>query len=160
MQPHVKEFIDKVFPFAVEVEEAYGVPILVTIGQAAIESGWGKASIANNYFGFKWDGTGKYRESVTTEWLNGNYVTITDKFQAFDTPLEGFMHYGRKLATLPFYRKAFEFKNHPETFIYWIHKGGYATDPNYASKVTVTMRSITPYVEELLQKKSIQESLT
>jgi uncharacterized FlgJ-related protein len=49
-----KAFIDYMTPYALEVQEATGLPASVVIGQAALESGWGRSSLfssTKNIFG-------------------------------------------------------------------------------------------------------------
>lgn len=63
------EFFLKYYPFAKESEAATGVPALVTLVQAGVESGWGKHAPGNNFFGIKagshW--TGKTQKLKTWE---------------------------------------------------------------------------------------------
>lgn len=133
----VKEFTEKYKPMAVQNEEQTGVPYLVTLGQAALESGWGKHAPSNNFFGIKagksW--TGKVQLLNTKEFINGKMVTIKDKFRAYDTPLDCFKDHAELLKKR--WDKAFKYKD-PIEFIYSVqndHKYKYATDPDYVSKM-------------------------
>lgn len=79
--PHVRAFQEKLGAHAAEAEAATGVPAKFMLGQAALETGWGKRMIrnadgsnANNLFGIKagpgWKG--KVATAVTTEYVNGH----------------------------------------------------------------------------------------
>ena len=133
----VKEFTDKYKPFAVENEQETGVPYLVTLAQAALESGWGKHAPSYNFFGIKagksWKG--KVQLLNTKEFVNGKWITIKDKFRAYDTPLDSFRDHAELLKKR--WDKAFRHKD-PIEFIYSVqneHKYKYATDPGYVDKI-------------------------
>jgi flagellar protein FlgJ len=80
-KPHVRAFQEKLGAHAAEEAEAgTGVPAKFMLGQAALETGWGKRMIrnadgsnSNNLFGIKagpgWKG--KVATAVTTEYVNG-----------------------------------------------------------------------------------------
>lgn len=71
-------FISSMAPAAVEDMKKTGVYASVTLGQAAVESGWGKDSIAqkyNNYFGMK-AGSKIYVNGVQTKCSKSNTGTI------------------------------------------------------------------------------------
>jgi uncharacterized FlgJ-related protein len=69
-----KAFIDFMTPFALEVQEATGLPAAVIVAQAAIETGWGRSSLfrrSNSLFGHScWrQGTEqKFRIQIRGEW--------------------------------------------------------------------------------------------
>jgi flagellar protein FlgJ len=76
----VRAFQDKLADAAEEAEKVTGVPAKFMMGQAALETGWGKrvirnqdGSSSNNLFGIKagpgWKG--KVATAVTTEYVNG-----------------------------------------------------------------------------------------
>jgi len=53
---HVKKFVGRWLPVALDMQNRYDVSIAFQIGQAAKESGWGRSTLAkeaNNYFGIK-----------------------------------------------------------------------------------------------------------
>ena len=133
----VKEFTNKYKPFAVENEQETGVPYLVTLAQAALESGWGKHAPSYNFFGIKagksWKG--KVQLLNTKEFINGKWIIIKDKFRAYDTPLDSFRDHAELLKKR--WDKAFRHKD-PIEFIYSVqneHKYKYATDPEYVDKI-------------------------
>lgn len=102
------------------------------VAQSALESGWGKhQSGKNNFGGIKGKGTVK----TTKEFINGKYVTIKDNFRDFDS-LRDYAEYHVNLLNNSRY-KAFN-----GNFISNVVKGGYATDPSYASKLLKMYKSV------------------
>lgn len=69
-----KAFVDYMAPFALEVQEATGLPASVIISQAAIETGWGTSSLfrrSNSLFGhscWRQGSEQKYRIQIRGEW--------------------------------------------------------------------------------------------
>lgn len=132
-----QEFLNKYKDFAKANEEKTGVPYLVCLAQAALESAWGKHAPGNNFFGIKAGKTwkGKVQNLKTKEFLNGEMKAIKDLFRAYDSPEECFNDYGEML--LKRFPKAFDYKE-PESFIYSVqheHPYKYATDTKYAQKI-------------------------
>ena len=61
------EFVRLYYPYAKQSQTATGVPALVTMSQAALESGWGKHAPGFNFFGIKpgkaWTGAIQYQKT-------------------------------------------------------------------------------------------------
>ncbi|CAN7250221.1 flagellar assembly peptidoglycan hydrolase FlgJ [Massilia sp. LjRoot122] len=143
--PHVRAFQEKLHVHAAEAERATGVPAKFMLGQAALESGWGKRMIrnadgtnSNNLFGIKagpgWKG--KVATAVTTEYVNGRPHTKVEKFRAYDTPADSFKDYANMLAKNPRYEKVLASGGDATAFAQGLQRAGYATDPMYAAKLT------------------------
>ena len=143
--PHVRSFQEKLHVHAAEAERATGVPAKFMLGQAALETGWGKRMIRNadgsnshNLFGIKagpgWKG--KVATSVTTEYVNGRPHTKVEKFRAYDSPAESFKDYANMLARNPRYEKVLDSGGDAAAFAHGLQRAGYATDPQYAAKLT------------------------
>ncbi|HEU5437022.1 MAG TPA: flagellar assembly peptidoglycan hydrolase FlgJ [Telluria sp.] len=143
--PHVRSFQDKVGADAEAASRATGIPAKFMIGQAALESGWGKREIKNadgssshNLFGIKagagW--TGKTVNAVTTEYVNGVPQTRVEKFRAYDSYADSFKDYARLLANNPRYEKVLASGGDAHKFAHGLQKAGYATDPLYAAKLS------------------------
>jgi flagellar protein FlgJ len=146
---HVKAFRDKLAAQADEAERATGIPAKFMLGQAALESGWGKREIRNadgsashNLFGIKagpnWKG--KVATAVTTEYINGKPHTKVEKFRAYDSYAEGFKDYANMLASNPRYQQVLAHGGDAATFARGLQKAGYATDPQYAAKLTSVIK--------------------
>jgi len=84
-----QEFFNKIAPGAQIAAASWGVNPSVMMAQAAIESDFGRSTLAsqhNNYFGIKYRGTGKKVNMPTTEYYDGVTPTkINDDFQAYDS---------------------------------------------------------------------------
>ncbi|WP_426110147.1 flagellar assembly peptidoglycan hydrolase FlgJ [Massilia sp. PWRC2] len=143
--PHVRAFQDQVGPDAEAASKATGIPAKFMIGQAALETGWGKRVISNadgssshNLFGIKagagW--TGKVATAVTTEYVNGVPHTRLEKFRAYDSYADSFKDYAKLLSDNPRYEKVLASAGDPSKFAHGLQKAGYATDPLYAAKLS------------------------
>jgi peptidoglycan hydrolase FlgJ len=142
---HVRAFQDKLADAAEEAEQATGVPAKFMLGQAALETGWGKRMIrnadgtsSNNLFGIKagpeWKG--KVATAVTTEYVNGHPHTKVQKFRAYDTHADAFKDYARLIGNNPRYEKVLQHGGDATTFAHGLQRAGYATDPQYAAKLS------------------------
>ena len=143
--PHVREFQEKLGAHADEASRATGIPAKFMLGQAALESGWGKREIRNadgsashNLFGIKagpgW--TGKVATAVTTEYVNGKPQTKVEKFRAYDSYADSFKDYAKLITDNPRYEKVLAHAQDAAGFAHGLQKAGYATDPLYAAKLT------------------------
>jgi len=148
--PHVRAFQEKLHEHAHAAEQTTGVPAKFMLGQAALETGWGKRMIknadgssSNNLFGIKagpsWKG--KVATSVTTEYVNGKPQTRVEKFRAYDTPADSFRDYAKLIANNPRYEKVIASGGDAAAFATGLQRAGYATDPNYASKLTKLIKN-------------------
>ncbi|MDQ1830813.1 flagellar assembly peptidoglycan hydrolase FlgJ [Massilia scottii] len=143
--PHVRAFQEKLGAHADEASRATGIPAKFMLGQAALESGWGKREIRNadggtshNLFGIKagpgW--TGKVATAVTTEYVNGKPQTRVEKFRAYDSYADSFKDYAKLITNNPRYEKVLANAQDAAGFAQGLQKAGYATDPLYAAKLT------------------------
>lgn len=129
-----QDFIHSYYPAAQANERKYGVPALVTLAQAAVESGWGAHAPHYNFFGIKAYGNwkGKVQTLTTQEYVNGQWITIQDKFRAYDSPKQAFEDHARFLRENSRYANAFRYKD-PYRFAQEVARAGYATAPEYYS---------------------------
>lgn len=144
-----RDFVERVNAEAKIAAEQTGIPAEYMVGQAALESGWGRREIraadgtpSFNLFGIKagknW--TGKTVEVTTTEYVNGVAQKVKARFRAYESYAEGFADYAKLINTSPRYAasrqagSAFEFARA-------LQRGGYATDPLYAQKLAGTIAS-------------------
>lgn len=141
-------FIRMIAPIAQEQAKKHNNKIFasVCIAQAIHESGWGtsaKMVRANALFGIKvgsgvkfgtaWKGKGY--KTGTTEYYDGkNPTRITDYFRAYDSVADSVEDYYDMLCTSKRYQNALNRQN-PAECINGIIAGGYATGPQYASKI-------------------------
>jgi flagellar protein FlgJ len=143
------EFIKASVPGAQRGWRDYGVPPSVTIAQAILESGWGRsdlASVDKNYFGIKCQ-NGKYGKLAngchlykTTECTKaGSCYATSASFRTYATQSHSFRDHGSFLRVNSRYAGAFKHTREANKFIWKVWKAGYATDPNYYTKVTGIM---------------------
>ncbi|MEC5162261.1 MULTISPECIES: flagellar assembly peptidoglycan hydrolase FlgJ [unclassified Janthinobacterium] len=143
--PHVRAFQEKLGGHAAEASRATGIPAKFMLGQAALESGWGKREIkgrdgaaSHNLFGIKagpeWKG--KVAEAVTTEYVNGVPKTRTEKFRAYDSYADSFRDYAKLITDNKRYEKVLASAGDASSFAQGLQRAGYATDPHYAAKLT------------------------
>ena len=143
--PHVRAFQEKLTAHAEEASRVTGIPAKFMLGQAALESGWGKheikgrdGTLSHNLFGIKAGGnwTGKVAEAVTTEYVNGVPHTKVEKFRAYDSYAESFQDYAKLITENKRYDKVVASAGDASSFAQGLQRAGYATDPNYAAKLT------------------------
>ncbi|MFZ6672361.1 flagellar assembly peptidoglycan hydrolase FlgJ [Undibacterium sp. Xuan67W] len=142
---HVREFQQKLAVHAEQASAETGIPAKFMLGQAALESGWGKKEIksvdgtpSHNIFGMKatsqWKG--KTVDAVTTEYVNGVAYRKLEKFKAYDSYSEAFKDYAKLLTKNPRYENVIANAKDATSFAYGLQKAGYATDPQYANKLS------------------------
>lgn len=143
--PHVRSFQEKLATHAEEASKATGIPAKFMLGQAALESGWGRREIkgrdgsnSHNLFGIKAgaDWKGKVVEATTTEYVNGKAQSRVERFRAYDSYADSFKDYAKLITGNPRYEKVLASAGDAASFAQGLQKAGYATDPNYASKLT------------------------
>jgi len=143
---HVQDFIQTHDAAARAAASESGIPASFMLAQAAHESGWGKRVITNadgsnthNLFGIKatpgW--TGKTAEVSTTEYINGKAQRVKQTFRAYASDAEAFKDYARMISSNERYASAMTQarKGNAASFAADLQKAGYATDPEYASKL-------------------------
>jgi flagellar protein FlgJ len=144
----VDAFVDKLAASAQAASESTGVPARFIIGQAALESGWGKREImkangqtSHNVFGIKAtkDWTGKTVSTVTTEYHNGQPHRVVEKFRAYDSYDEAMTDYAQMLTNNPRYAQVLNGSHDAAGFARGMQRAGYATDPHYAKKLISIM---------------------
>lgn len=140
-----ERFVQQHTEAAKAASESSGIPAAHILGQAALESGWGKRAIKNadgsnshNLFGIKatsnWKG--KVAEVTTTEYIGGVARKVTAKFRAYDSYADAFTDHAKLLSKSPRYSQTVAQADTASGFARGLQKAGYATDPAYADKLT------------------------
>ncbi len=138
-------FVEQHRNAAQTVARETGIPASFMIGQAGHETGWGRSEIRTadggnsfNLFGIKatagW--TGKVAEITTTEYVDGEPRKVTAKFRAYSSYEDAYRDYARLVSQSPRYAKAMENLHSVQGFAQGLQQGGYATDPQYAAKLS------------------------
>ena len=146
-----QQFIQSMLPHAQAAASASGIPAKFMIGQAALESGWGKHEIktdngisSHNLFGIKADASwkGKVVSSSTTEYINGVKQTRVEKFRAYDSYSDAFKDYAKLISENPRYQHAMHNTHDASAYAQALQRAGYATDPQYGKKLTQVIRHL------------------
>ncbi len=146
-----REFIAAIRPAASATARQLGTTVEAVMAVAALESGWGNrmplkadGSLSHNLFGIKADAgwRGDSTSAATTEFADGEFSTTRASFRSYRNSTESIADFGAFIRDNPRYHKALQNAGDPEQFIREIHNAGYATDPQYANKLTDILHSI------------------
>ncbi len=138
-------FVGRLWQHALAAGRATGIAPHFILGQAALESGWGRGEIrmadgspSHNLFGIKAGGgwQGAVAEVATTEYVNGAPVKTVERFRAYGSYADAFQDYANLIAGNPRYAPVLNERADPAAFARGLQQAGYATDPNYAEKLT------------------------
>ena len=147
----VSSFTNKMSSYAQQASNATGLPAQFMLGQAALETGWGKKEIkgadgtpSNNLFGIKAGGswTGKTVSAVTTEYINGEKQTRVEKFRAYDSYADSFKDFANLISSNPRYQNVLNNLSNVNSYADAMAKAGYATDPDYAKKLASVIKRV------------------
>ena len=148
---HVGDFVQRLLPHAQTASEATGIPAHFMVGQAALETGWGRQAIrgadgadSHNLFGIKAGGSWKGRtvDITTTEYVGGKPVKMVDTFRAYDSYADAFKDYANLLRGNARYQNVIAQGSDSAGFAQGLQQAGYATDPAYASKLQGVIRLV------------------
>lgn len=148
--PQRVDFIARLRPDAERVAAQLGVTPDAVIAQAALETGWGRSIPAgadgngNNLFGIKAGATwqGSRIDALTREFTAGSEQQLTQSFRTYASLSEGMGDYARLLGSSPRYAAALNTGADVKAFATALHRGGYATDPDYVQKLVDTAASV------------------
>lgn len=146
------QFIKMIGTLAQRDMKKSGILASVTTAQAILESGYCSSTLAleaHNLFGMKatlsgntwrsnWDG--KIYTKVTQEYINGQWITVKDKFRAYSSFADSvedhsnYLAYAKNGSKLR-YQGVVGNKSYKKT-LQILKNGGYATDPQYVTKLS------------------------
>ena len=139
-----QQFLSSIRPHAEVAAAKLGVSPDIVAAHAALESGWGQRPLrngtvdTNNLFGIKagsqWQGD--VAANVTTEYEHGAAVRKVEKFRSYPDQASAFRDYADLLASNPRYQNALNAGSDAHAFASGLARGGYATDPAYAQKLS------------------------
>jgi flagellar protein FlgJ len=144
-------FISDLWPSAQEAGQQLGVDPRNLIAQAALETNWGtrvprdaRGRSSNNLFGMKagsqWNGASV--AAGTQEYQQGIAVSTTSDFRSYDSRSQSFQDYVALLRNSPRYSAALNTGSNVRAFASALQRAGYATDPDYATKITAIAASV------------------
>lgn len=138
-----QEYIDTYSEMAIEQQKAHGIPASITLAQGLLESRAGQSSLAtegNNHFGIK----------CHNEWRGDTLLRNDDAanecFRSYVSAAESFEDHSRFLLRK---RYAPLFKHDVTDYAAWakgLKKCGYATDPNYATRLITIIERYALYL--------------
>lgn len=137
-----QQFIERLVPHAQELQDGYGVLPNIILGQAILESNWGKSTLAskyNNLFGIKAYGDQKKVSLETKEFVNEEWITIQGDFKVYDSWEQSMDDHTQLFVqgvdwNPALYEKVITATNYQEA-AQALQDAGYATDPGYAQKI-------------------------
>ncbi|HYL31678.1 MAG TPA: glucosaminidase domain-containing protein [Stellaceae bacterium] len=140
-----ERFAATLAPLLQGAAQSLGVSPNVLLAQAALESGWGRSMPGNNLFGVKagagW--TGGTVQAYTHEASANGEVGETSSFRAYPSLAAAVADYVQLIAHDGRYHAALGSGSDPMAYGQALVAGGYATDPNYASKLAAVAGSPT-----------------
>ncbi len=148
--PNAERFTSDILPQAQHAAEALGVSAELLVAQAALETGWGKHTMAHadgrlayNLFGIKAgaDWHGDIVSKPTHEFRDGVMSTEVAQFRAYTSAEESLNDYVQFIQSNKRYENALHHDGDDSFYLKEIHRAGYATDPRYADKILSIMRS-------------------
>ncbi len=141
-----QQFLASIKPWTEETGARLGVAPELVAAHAALESGWGRHPLrqgtadTHNLFGIKagakWQG--EVTNALTTEYAgdSGTALKKTERFRSYPDQASAFRDYAQVLLDNPRYRAALNTGADASAFAQGLARGGYATDPNYAAKLS------------------------
>lgn len=146
------KFVETLYPVARKLENEYQIPARSLLAQSALETGWGKHIIHDNngvssfnLFGIKAndDWHGKVVSASTTEYISGQPITKYERFRAYDSFKDSMVDYAKHISSDPRYEAAYRQRAEPEKYFIGLQMAGYATDPDYSSKINKILDGIS-----------------
>jgi flagellar protein FlgJ len=143
-------FVKSILPEVTNAAKNLGVNPRHIVAQAALETGWGshvmfdaKGNNSHNLFGIKaksdWSGNTVSIESV--EVVDGVAVKERSQFKSFDSYQSAIDDYTQMLQSQSRYDKVIGSGDDVKAFGEGLLSGGYATDPEYANKLTRVLQN-------------------
>jgi flagellar protein FlgJ len=140
----IDDFIKSIWPTAKAAASVIGLDPKILVAQAALETGWGKfiakdddGSSSNNLFNIK-AGNQADSDAVnvrTTEYIANTPVKVNASFRKYASVEHSFNDYIALVKGSDRYQTALAYANNPDMYVSELHKAGYATDPDYSSKI-------------------------
>jgi peptidoglycan hydrolase FlgJ len=139
------QFVEKLWQPALAAQRETGVPAAFIVGQAALETGWGKyeirkpdGSAGHNLFGIKANANwrGESSAAVTTEYVAGKAAKVTENFRTYANYADSLRDWAQLMVRSPRYSAVVRDGQTVAGFTQGLQKAGYATDPDYAAKLS------------------------
>ena len=142
--PNTSAFITEIATYAQPVAQANDLYASVMIAQAILESGWGRSTLSKapnyNLFGVKGSYNGQTVYMSTLEYLNGQWITMSEPFRKYPSYTQSFQDNAGVIRGNSYYSGAW--KSNTSSYLdatAWL-TGRYATAPNYASSLNAVIQ--------------------
>jgi flagellar protein FlgJ len=144
-------FVERMLPAVEKAAGALGVAPRALLAQAALETGWGASMPTGadgrasfNLFGIKASGNwqGDAVGSRTLEFVDGVAEQRVERFRAYRGPDESVADYANLIGRSSRYAAARGTGDDVAAFAQALQRGGYATDPRYAQKLTAVAETV------------------
>lgn len=144
------QFVERLWQPALAAQRDTGIPAAFIVGQAALETGWGRHEVrkpdgspAFNLFGIKATGgwRGDSATATTTEFIDGKAQRLNESFRSYGSYEESMRDWVQLITRSPRYSAVVRDGQTVAGFAQELQRAGYATDPDYASKLTRTINS-------------------
>ncbi|TAM09061.1 MAG: flagellar assembly peptidoglycan hydrolase FlgJ [Nevskiaceae bacterium] len=141
---HIQSFVNRLLPHVKQAAEKLGVSARMIIAQAALETGWGSHGLGDgghNLFGIKATGSIPATPAATTEFIDGTARNVVANFRRYMSDGESVADYARLIGNNPRYSAVAGSGDNAQRFASALQNAGYATDPDYARKLTAVAQS-------------------
>jgi flagellar protein FlgJ len=156
LSARAQAFIDKMRPHAEAASRATGIPAQFLLGQAGLETGWGRhqpraadGSASHNLFGIKagshW--TGAVVEATTTEYVDGEKTRSVEKFRSYPSYTAAFEDFAKLVGGSTRYASVVKNAHSAWAYASGMQRAGYATDPRYAEKLAGAINAVQRQVQ-------------
>lgn len=143
------EFINTLVPVAQELHQTYGILPSIVLGQAILESDWGRSELGANYnnlFGIKsFSPDDDSVKLATKEYKDGQWIEIKANFKVYaswaDCMRDHTMLFVNGVDWDPYLYQGVLLASDYKTAANALQASGYATDPGYARKVIDVIES-------------------
>jgi flagellar protein FlgJ len=140
-----ESFAENLAPAIEQAARRLGVSPRILLAQAALETGWGHSVVGNNIFGIKagasWSGATV--AANTHEMTGGRLVAHRDSFRSYDSVGQAVDDYVALVSASDRYRSALGAGDDAAAYARALTGGGYATDRDYAAKLSAVADSPT-----------------
>ncbi len=139
-----EKFVKSLWSYAEQAGKELGIQPQALLAQAALETGWGKFVIntqdgqsSHNLFNIKADKRwrGESATKYTLEYESGIAKKEQASFRTYNSFAESFSDYVDFIKNSPRYKQALSTGKSSASYFIELQRAGYATDPNYASKI-------------------------
>ena len=142
-QDNRMEYVENYSSYAIQNMRMYRIPASITLAQGILESGSGKSELArksNNHFGIKcgshWSGGKTYHDDDAKN----------ECFRAYKSVLDSYNDHSKFLTSNNRYSNLFTLQiDDYRSWAKGLSKAGYATNPNYASRLISIIEDLKLY---------------